>query len=416
MSVAGYENERHLFVGTDHRYKFCLWAVGGQGPAAEFVFFCRSPEQAHDKQRRFLLDPGDFALLNPNTRTCPIFRTAADAELTRAIYRRVPVLVDEARGANAWGLRFLTMFHMSGDSHLFRETPGQGRVPLYEAKLFDQFDHRFSTYSGATQEQLNVGILPRLAASSKENPAFAVEPRYWVDAGEVDARLAGRWEHGWLLAFRDITNAGNERTAIFAILPRVAVGHTGPLVLPGSANSTLVACLLACFSSLTLDYVARQKVAGTHLTYSYLSQFPVLPPQTYSAADLDFVTARVLELTYTAWDLKPFAEDLGCAGPPFRWDDERRAVLRAELDAHYAALYGLTRDELRYVLDPQDIYGPDFPSETFRVLKERETRQYGEYRTQRLVLEAWDRLRLEPRHQESRYSAAATLAASRGPE
>jgi hypothetical protein len=76
--------------------------------------------------------------------------------------------------------------------------------------------------------------------------------------------------------------------------------------------------------------------------------------------------------------------------PPFIWHEERRALIRAELDARIARLYGLTRDELRYILDPQDVYGPDFPGETFRVLKEKEIKQYGEYRTRRLVLAAWD--------------------------
>jgi len=82
----------------------------------------------------------------------------------------------------------------------------------------------------------------------------------------------------------------------------------------------------------------------------------------------------------------------GCPMPPFKWDEDRRAVLKAELDAIYARLYGLTTDELRYILDPQDVYGPDFPGETFRVLKEKEIRNYGEYRTKRLVLEAWERM------------------------
>ena len=79
--------------------------------------------------------------------------------------------------------------------------------------------------------------------------------------------------------------------------------------------------------------------------------------------------------------------------PPLKWDEERRAVLRAELDACYARLYGLTEEELRYILDPADVCGEDFPGETFRVLKEKEIRQYGEYRTRRLVLEAWARLK-----------------------
>ncbi|HCD82288.1 MAG TPA: restriction endonuclease, partial [Agrobacterium sp.] len=101
---------------------------------------------------------------------------------------------------------------------------------------------------------------------------------------------------------------------------------------------------------------------------------------------------KVLELTYTSHSLAPFARDLGHDGPPFAWDDVRRALLRADLDAFYARAYKLTRDELRYILDPADVKGPDYPSETFRVLKEKEIRQHGEYRTRRLVLEAWDRM------------------------
>ena len=152
-------------------------------------------------------------------------------------------------------------------------------------------------------------------------------------------------------------------------------------------------------------------------------QLPVLPPTAFRAADIGYIVPRVLELVYTAWDMEPFAADIwaesddalraGIAAqwqanqrgigqpggavlagqatpPPFIWDDERRAIIRAELDARIARLYGLTRDELRYILDPQDVYGVDFPGETFRVLKEKEQRQYGEYRTRRLVLAAWD--------------------------
>jgi len=127
-----------------------------------------------------------------------------------------------------------------------------------------------------------------------------------------------------------------------------------------------------------------------NLNIYIMKQFPVLAPSAYTPADIDFIAPRVLGLVYTAWDMKPFAEDMGYHGEPFRWDEERRAHLRAELDAYYARLYGLTRDELRYILDPKDVYGDDFPGETFRVLKDKEMRQYGEYRTRRLVLEKWD--------------------------
>lgn len=163
------------------------------------------------------------------------------------------------------------------------------------------------------------------------------------------------------------------------------------------------------------------------MKYFIVKQLPILPPQRFSVNDLAYIVPRVLELVYTAWDMQPFAEDVWTEAdetlrvdivrrnaecnadappqlfhsrdafllPPFRWNEQRRALIRAELDARIAKLYGLTRDELRYILDPHDVYGPDFPSETFRVLKEKEVRLLGEYRTRRLVLEAWDRESLE---------------------
>jgi hypothetical protein len=198
----------------------------------------------------------------------------------------------------------------------------------------------------------------------------------------------------WLMGWRDICRSTDERTLIASALPRAGVGHTSPLFF-SRETPTLLAAFLANMCSVPLDFCARQKVGGTHLTFGSLRQFPFLPPSSYNPADLEFIVPRVLELTYTAWDMQPFARDLGYEGEPFRWDPERRALLRAELDAYYAWLYGLTRDELRYILDPKEVMGDDWPSESFRVLKEKEERPpphgFGEYRTRRLVLGAFDR-------------------------
>jgi hypothetical protein len=193
------------------------------------------------------------------------------------------------------------------------------------------------------------------------------------------------------MGFRDICRGTDERTVIVSVLPRAAVGHTAPL-FSVTSGPRRCAALLANLDSLVLDFSARQKVGGTHLTYSYLKQFPVLTPEVYTDPDLEFVVPRVLELTYTAHDLKPWAVDLGYDGPPFTSNPERRARLRAELDAHYARLYGLARADLCYVLDPASVMGGDYPSETFRVLKANEEKEFGDYRTQHLVLAAWDTL------------------------
>ena len=130
------------------------------------------------------------------------------------------------------------------------------------------------------------------------------------------------------------------------------------------------------------------------MSYFLLKQLPFIPPDQYTAEDLQFISQRVLQLTYTAHDLAAWASDLGYDGQPFDFDVGNRAQIRAELDAYYARLYGLNRDELRYILDPAHVMGPDYPTETFRVLKRREmnTKDVNEYRTQRLVLEAWDQI------------------------
>lgn len=308
---------------------------------------------------------------------------------------------------NPWGIRFMAMIHMANDSGLFHATPAPGRLPLYEAKMIHQFDHRWATYlpspsgvsggpgaanafrlGGAGGE----GTSRELTEAEKADPAFAVTPRYWVEAAEVEARLKDKgWDRDWLMGWRDITNATNERTVIASVVPRVGVGHTMPLMFTDQ-DAALVSALLANLGALVLDFIARVKVGGTHLTYGYLKQFPILPPDRYSDADLAFIVPRVLELTYSAHDLAPWAADLGHSGEPFPWNSERRAQVRAELDACYARLYGLSRDELRYILDPADVMGDDYPSETFRVLKHNEIREFGEYRTRRLVLAAWDEL------------------------
>lgn len=395
VRLQAFENEEFIFPSVHHSFRFCMLTIG-KSAQAEFVFFARQPSQIHDPRRRFCLTPDEFQLINPNTLTCPVFRSERDAELTKKLYRAAPVLIEEEReGGNPWGINFMTMFHMSNDSHLFADAHEEGMLPLYEAKMIHQFDHRWATYTadGDTRD---------VAEIEKTDPHFTVVPRYWLSESEVNERLTKRdrngnviWccDRGWLIGWRDVTSAHVLRTVIASVVPRVGVGHKMPLLFVSeSISSKHIAALFGNLNCLTLDYVARQKVGGISLTYFYLKQFPVLPPDRYSKSDLDFVATRVLKLSYTSNDLESWAHDLGYDGEPFTFNIDRRAELRAELDAYYAKLYGLNRDELRYILDPADVLGEDYPSETFRVLKNKETKEFGEFRTQRLVLEAWDKL------------------------
>jgi hypothetical protein len=435
-SLISFENEEFIFPAVHHSFRFCLLTIAWERQRQPtFAFFLRDTSALAEPERSFTLSPETIAAINPNTRTAPIFRSRADADLTAKIYIHVPVLIDEAKGndGDPWGMSFVRLFDMSNDSGLFRTaaqlvgaglvrngsdwiTPeglrprqpalefaagsdahslalaGGGTrssdryVPLYEAKMFHQFNHRWATCDGNGEESRDA------TEAEKCDPTFEPSPRYWVPEVEVSSRLAAKgWKQSWLMGWRDICRSHDLRTTIFSMMPRVGVGHTSPLVIMDAAPQ-LWCGLLGNLDSLTLDYVARQSIGGAHLTYGYLKQFAVLPPTFYNDASLAFVVPRVLELTYTSYSMAPFARDLAYEGPPFVWNDNRRADLRAELDAWYARAYGLTRDELRFILDPADVRGADYPSETFRVLKTNEIRRFGEYRTARLVLQAWDRL------------------------
>lgn len=515
-----FENRDGIFPGVHRSFKFSTLSIG-PAKVANFAFFLHDVTMLEEKERRFTLSPEQIAAINPNTKTAPVFRSRADAELTAKLYSKAPVLIEERPDhpegdKNPWGISFQTMFHMSGDSGYFRGTEdlekigfnrngsnwehsdGRRYVPLYEAKMIHHYDHRWATYEGEDEEQ---GVRD-VTLEEKQDPNFEPTPRYWVPENEVDMRASrvptrlktafkkedaesclkilaewvlgstpglnpqnpvaslrdiqahlasvlgsqatsstvvgrslqnwlsasaprgvemqrytaldqddlilikeygGRWlelagdlidrkKARWFLSWRDITNSTNERTVIAAVYPYSGVSNKLPVMNLPTSKGIDSACIASNLSSLTFDYVSRQKIGGTSMNYFIYKQLPLLAPDQFQSQDKEFIQSRVIELTYTSHTMRPWAEDLGYSGAPFAFDPDRRAQLRAELDAFFAKKYGLRRDELRYVLDPHDVKGADYPSETFRGLKNKEINQFGEYRTQRLVLEAFDRM------------------------
>ncbi len=409
VSLYDFENRAKLFPEVDSRMKFCLLTMSGlqaqSNQGGEFAFFAQRAEDIKDEEKKFTLSAQDIALINPNTKTCPIFRGKRDARLTQQIYRRVPVLIQEEPEKNPWGMKFLRMLDMASDSSLFRtredlEKEGgklsgnlfiqndQKFLPLYEAKMLHHFDHRFGDYADLPAHSKSTQ-LPDVSMERLQDPKYQPLPRYWVQEAQVLKRIEGKWQHGWLMGWRDITNTTNERTVIASVLPRVGVGHTYPLMFfEDSIKISLVACLLSNLCCFMLDYTARQKIGGTHLTYNYLHQLPILPPEAYQnpcpwekeQSLAQWILPRVLELTYTAWDLQPFAKDCGYDGPPFSWDEERRFGLRCELDAAYFHLYQIERGDVDYIL------------ETFPIVKKADEKAYGAYRTKDTILKIYDKM------------------------
>lgn len=197
----------------------------------------------------------------------------------------------------------------------------------------------------------------------------------------------------WLPAFRGITNATNERTLLAGNLPISGVGNSAPVVDQEKGRAIAAALVLANMNSIPLDWAARFSVGGVNMNFFIVKQLPVFPPEAYLDKPsfrlptyAELIVPRVLELTYTANDLKGFARDLGYNGPPFPWDEDRRHLLQSELDAIYARMYHLDRSNLEWILDPPP------PSSSFPALKRNEISEYGEYRTKRYVLQAFGQL------------------------
>ena len=394
-----FENRKKLFTDVDSRFKFCILSMTGRDlrtPAAQFAFFLDDPGLIASSG--FELTPEEIMRLNPNTGTVPIFRTRRDAEINLGIYRRVPVLINENDpvNGNPWGVSFMQgLFNMTSDSHLFhtrdaleadgwtlkRNTFERGddrMLPVYEAKMFHQFDHRWATYSRAHVRDV--------ALAEKQDPEFVSIPRYWVARQNVAATLDGRWPHGWLIGWRDIARATDVRTTIASMLGEGASPEGGALLMLSSRGAKASAVLLAVLNSFVFDFAARQKVGGTHLKFFTMRQLPVLHPASISCPvpwgpeiAADWLVSRVAALTTSASDTRIFAEDLGVDWQP-AYDPNTRGILRAELDAALFHLYGVLRGEVDYILD------------TFPIVKRKDEAEFGEYRTKRLILENYDRM------------------------
>ena len=385
-SLYDFENRNKVFADVDGRFKFSALVFGGESntkESADFVFFAHGIEDTAEAktQRHIPLSAADMALLNPNTRTCPIFRTRRDADLTKGVYRRIPVLIDHNRktGGNPWGIKFLRMFDQTNDARHFQTAkvlegkgyrregnafvkPKSRALPLYEAKMVQAFDHRAAGVLVEEGNWVRQGQKAETTLVEHQNPEFGVTPRWWVDEAVVENGLATQpGNKPWFMGFKDITSPTNERTMIASFIPRSAVTNKFVMLLT-DVESRRQACLLANFNALVFDYFTRQKIGGITLNFFIVEQLPTLPPDTYAEKcpwskkeTLErWVSERVLKLSCTAEDMVPLAAACGFKGSRgdgvHIWKDAERADLRAELDAAYFHLYGVKREDAEYIL------------------------------------------------------------------
>lgn len=458
-SIFDFEN-RNLFFQAERNLRFSLITMNKSklNENVNLAFGLTETSQLRDTGKIYLLATEDFEIVNPNTFTCPVFINKLDVGLVKSIYKRSKILIREDKDGNEienpWSIElYCEGFNMTRAHHLFKkledleksnfknrgdntfQSDSRTFVPLLESKLINILNHRYSSFENVDEDvRFNTKAQPNYSTEiDLANPNYSIKPRYWVEKEEVAKAFGKKTKRNWLFGFRNICRGLTDyRTGIFSVFPYVGAGNSITLIFINHPISVKQACLIGNLTSIVFDYVLRQKLGGSNLNFFVIKQLPVLPPEDYSEEVTFKIVPIMIELIYTSWDIKSFADEAwseadkdlqnviktqweenkkatgghewsppewceideqGIKLPPFKWDEERRAVLKAELDAIYAKLYGLTDQELRYILDPQDVYGADFPGETFRVLKDKEIKKYGEYRTKRLVLEAWERMK-----------------------
>ena len=237
------------------------------------------------------------------------------------------------------------------------------------------------------------------------------------DALGISEVLLSRASPRWLMGWRDIARSTDERTVVAGVFPFSAVSNKLPV---WQTDSEYAALLPALMTSLACDFAARFKVGGVTLNFFIAEQFPILPPDAFdrsvpwAAGELvrEWLLPRVLELTYTAWALEPFAADCGWDDPPFRWDDDRRFLLRCELDAAFFHLYlpadedggwcpasrsdGCARNESHEQLKqlkrcfPMPRDAVDYIMDTFTIVRRKDEQSHGKYYTKQVILEIYD--------------------------
>lgn len=403
VSLYEFENRERLFPAVAPVQRFALLTMQGEGASgatADFIFNATRIAHLVEQDRRCVLSAADVERINPNSHTCPVFRSRKDADIARRIYSNNPILVREGSPeGNAWRVVYRSMFHASGASELFRtkeqlEADGyqlkrahfvkgaSHYVPVVEGKLFHLYNHRFNTYDGVPLAQRFQVKAPAASMSAAWNdPTAEPLPRYWVTAEDAADRWIGH--RRWSLAMRDIVRPESDRrVAVFAAMPFAAHNHVAPNLFLPDNDPASPALLLSILSSLPLEYAARLSIGGAHFSLFTLKQMPTLAPAVFDQQAFwlgaetlrQWVLPRVVELSYTSWSMRPLAADCGLDGSPFRWDDERRYVMQRELDALMFVLFGFDEESIRYALS------------SLRIFRDQEQARFGEFRAEKMVL------------------------------
>jgi hypothetical protein len=386
-------HNRGKFFDIHRDTRFALLTLSSNSPSTEFMFNITSFDEININDRKIYLSSDDIFLINPNTRTAPILRNVKDLEIIKKLYS-YPI-VFQTSSNNPWIINNHRMLNGSDDSEYLRNLTsfsgvkrknrinlidGDGiYLPVYESKLIWQYDHRFGTYMGITNEAILNSNPRNLSIEEKKDPEFEVLTRDYLSEIDFNKKYSSNYSSDWMIIYRNVTGAVNYRTTVATIIPKIPVVLSAYILeFDSKHKANEKACFLANINSFVFDFVCRNKIGGSHLSVYSFDQIPVIPPEFYTEIIINEISHKVLNLCYTSHSIRSLAVDLGFFGEPFVWNEKERFQLQCELDAIYAHLYGLEKAEMDYIL------------ETFPIVKRKDIGKYGTYRTKETILKLYD--------------------------
>ncbi|HIK09401.1 MAG TPA: ATP-binding protein, partial [Oscillatoriaceae cyanobacterium M33_DOE_052] len=325
----GFENRQEIFEGVHRSFKFVVLTFQKGGKThqfpAEFMRHDVADLSKFPSSESLSISVELVRRLSPDSISVMEFKGELDIHIAEKM-ARFPLLGEQIPGK--WNLKLAQELNMTNDSHLFHQSPGGGRLALYEGKMIHQFTHEYA------------------------------KPRYWIEEQEGRQALLGRkgTDEGQLLdyqayrlGFRDVARNTDIRTMIATILPpNVLAGNTLIVSSDGLAGSELI-LVVSMLNSFVCDFIIRQKVtAHCNMFYIYQTPVPRLSAGDEYCAD---ILSRAAKLICTTPECDDLAKSVGIGSHKNGVTDAAsRAKLRAELDGIIAHLYGLNESEFSHIL------------------------------------------------------------------
>ncbi|NCU32284.1 MAG: hypothetical protein EOM23_04990, partial [Candidatus Moranbacteria bacterium] len=326
------------WFGDAHpQQRFCLYTVKSNCKVTKFSCDRSNPKEIDLDYKKYYLNYNDVIKLCYKNFKVPIYPYNFDKQICQKCYNQGTILGSLMDGDNPKIISTL-LFNADKVSKKIRKSIFEKQktdISIYEGSYIHHYDHRYATYYGNKTN--------KTTPIQKNNQFYEIDTQFYIDENEAKSRIVSTLgtTTKWILALRRQARSSDSFIAISSLIPAVATEGSITAFLSRDENSVYLQSLCANFNSYIFNYLTRLIQSGPNLNKSIYSQLPIIIPNT-KFIDKEFkyfIFPRLFEMTYTSWAMSCFANEFKFNNPPFIWNENRRFLLRCELDAAFFHLY-----------------------------------------------------------------------------